>query len=225
MIRRRATMKTRFGPVIGLSVISVVSWVAWTHLRHVTVATFVAPGQKTADKPPSYSEQEEAKQAVPVWRPLGELLKSDAPANSATDQPASQRIVASDHVGPSPVGTERVLLHRTFRVTRIVDQPFDLPPHAFNPQLHGRYRAFPQGGEEEDESSSVQFLLLSEEQYANLLSGRPAEALLTADGSEEQEINFRLPPTFEQAAKYHLVFKDNSKTAKEVVRADFRIEF
>lgn len=219
-------MKTRFGPLIGLCVIVLVAWQAWTHLRHVTVATFVAPGQKSAGKPPSYSEREEAKQAVPVWGPLGELLKSDAPAKAESDQPASQQIVASDHVGPSPVGTARMLLHRTFRVTRIVDQPFDLPPHAFNPQLHGRYRAFPQGEEEvADESGSVQFLLLSEEQYANLLSGRPAEALLTADGSEEQEINLRLPPTFEQSAKYHLVFKDNSKTAKQVVRADFRIEF
>lgn len=219
-------MKTRFGPVMGLCVVLVVSWVAWTHLRRVTVAAFVTPEQKTADKPPSYSAQEKAKQAVPVWGPLGELLKSDAPVNSETDQPSSRQIVASDHVGPSPVGTARVLLHRTFRVARVVNQPFDLPPHAFNPQLHGRYRAFPQGEEEvADEPGAVQFLLLSEEQYVNFLSGRPAEALLTADGSEEQDINFRLPPTFEQSAKYHLVFKDNSKTAKEVVRADFRIEF
>lgn len=210
--------------IIGLSVVVVMAWQLWTHRNIVMLSTNTNTQEESGDKP-AHTEHD-ASQTVTVVGPLAELMKTETAGNDDKEQPASQQTVASDHVGPSPVGTSAVLLHKTFWVTRVVEQPFDVPPHAFNPQLHGSYVGFSQGAEEiPDEPGPVQFLLLNEEQHANLTGGHPAEALLTADGSHDQEINFRMPPTFEQSARYYLVFKNSARSGKQLVRADFRIEF
>jgi len=222
-------MKIVVQRVIALCVIVLIVWQAWTHRHLVTLSTLIAPEAKTADKPPGYVEQQQANRMVTIVGPLSDLFKTEKAADKEDEEkerPDSQEIMPSDHVGPSAIGTAAVLLHRTFRVRRVVDQPFDLPPHAFNPQLRGHYRGFQQGVEgAANETASVQFLLLSEEQYANFISGHPAEALLTADGSDEQEISFRMPPTFEQPARYHMVFKNDSGASRQVVQADFRVDF
>jgi hypothetical protein len=208
--------------IIGLCLILVLARQLWTHRNIAILSTKVRSQEGSGDT----LTEPDASQTVTVAGPLAELLKTETAGNHEEEQPASQRTVASDHVGPSPVGTNAVLLHRTFWVARAVEQPFDLPPHAFNPQLHGSYVGFSQGSQEiADEPGSVQFLLLNEEQHTNFIGGRPAEALLTADGSHEQEINFRMPPTFEQSARYYMVFKNSSRSRKQVVRADFRIEY
>jgi hypothetical protein len=139
--------------------------------------------------------------------------------------PVPREIVASDHVGPSPVGTTVPLLHKTFIVAGPVHLPFSIPPHAANAQLHGTYRSFLPGKVQADEAPQVELLLLNEQQYANFTGGRPAESLFSASGSDAQEINVSLPPTLNESAKYCLIFRNSSANGKALVQADFRIDF
>ncbi len=130
--------------------------------------------------------------------------------------------------GGSVVGTSNAILHQTFGVAGIVNMPFEVPAHASNPQLHGTYRSFmKQAGMETDESAAdVEFLLLNEQQYGAFLEGKPAEAMFSAEDTHNQEVNAGLPPTLNEPAKYHLVFRNNSRgKAKKVVQADFRMDF
>jgi len=219
-------MKIMAGRVIGLCAILVISWQAWTHWNRVTPTALVAPAAKTDEQPSSYAEQELAKKSVTVWGPLADYLKPETAPNSEGEQAVSDEIVESDHVGPSPVGTRTVVLRQSFLLTREVNRSFELPAHAFSPQLHGHYRSFPQGGDKASaEPTLVQLLLLDEKQYARWLSGGSVEALFSADASEDQEIHFSLPATFGQPVKYHLVFRNDSGAAKTIVQADFQIEY
>ena len=152
----------------------------------------------------------------------------------ANDQTISHKPLASDHVSnTSPAGTSTTLLHKTFNVTSIVNVPFDLPAHASTPQLRGTYQSFPvQGNVKQaserfsDQSADVEFLVLNEQQYADLLNGRPGDALFSTDAASNGEVNFTMPPTFGQPMKYFLVFRNASPSVgKKAVQADFRIDF
>jgi hypothetical protein len=108
----------------------------------------------------------------------------------------------------------------------MVNWPFEVPAHAANPQLRGTYRAFLKYGDAlSPDPADVEFLLLNEQQYGELMGGHPGDAILSAPSS--QEVATGLPPTLDQPAKYYLVFRNNSGKAakKKVVRADFRIDF
>ena len=117
------------------------------------------------------------------------------------------------------------MLHRNFVVADMVNWPFEVPAHAANPQLRGTYRAFLKVGNAlSPDPAHVEFLLLNEQQYGELMGGHPGDAILSAPSS--QEVATSLPPTLDQPAKYHLVFRNHSgKAAKKVVRADFHIDF
>ncbi len=206
---------------------------AWVHRPHVAPATSV---QESATLP-RYAEQEQAAQSVSVSGPLADYTRVKAagvetlqPISSTVLQSGSHRTVASDHVtDDSPVGTSTPLLHRTFNVARIVDLPFDLPAHASTPKLRGTYRSFlPHNGAEQGgvDDAGVEFLLLNEQQFADLIDGRPGNALFSADDASNGEVNFTMPPTFGKPAKYHLVFRNSSPSSgKRAVQADFRIDF
>ena len=117
-------------------------------------------------------------------------------------------------------------MRKTFGVATIVDVPFELPAHASTPQLRGTYRSFLLDAESGDATADVEFLLLNQRQYGDFLNGRPAEALFSADGAHDQEVNTSMPPTLDQPGKYYLVFRNNSSGGeKKVVQADFRVDF
>lgn len=151
-----------------------------------------------------------------------------------SDQNVSQEPSASDHVSnDSPAGTSTTLLHKTFNVASIMDVPFELPAHASTPQLRGTYQSFfVHGGVKQaserfsDQSADVEFLLLNEQQHADLLNGRPGNALFSADAVSNGEVDFTMPPTFGKPAKYFLIFRNASPSdGKKAVQADFRIDF
>ncbi len=98
------------------------------------------------------------------------------------------------------MGTSRELLHKTFAVANIVDLPFDVPAHAANPQIRGTYRSYmkQEGASTSDDAADVEFLLMDERQFADFLGGRPGEAIFSAEGAHDQELNTRLPPTSRQ---------------------------
>jgi len=67
---------------------------------------------------------------------------------------------------------------------------------------------------------------LNEEQFADFLNGRRGDAVFWASGARQQDIDFRMPPTFDQPVKYYLVFRNTAQDhGKRIVQADFHIDF
>jgi len=209
--------------VVTLALVVAASY-AWTHRRHLPIAAGAEPAQSEA----TYTEEQEAQKMVTVTGPMADYVLRQRPSDVETLQPASHKASAADHVEGSPVGTSTAILHKNFGVRGIVDVPFDIPAHASNPQLRGTYRSFVQQGgvASSDSMADVEFLLLNEQEYSDLLNGRPGDALFSADNAHDGEVNFNLPPTFGKVARYYLVFR-NSSTAggKKIVQADFRVDF
>lgn len=201
----------------------------WT-LRHHAVAVVAARGDSVAPVTertlPSYSEVRQAQDLVTVAGPMAdhESRQKSSPITPVPEREAATP-TAADGVGDSPVGTSNTVLHKSFVVATMVNWPFEVPAHAANPQLRGTYRAFLKYGDAvSPDPADVELLLLNERQYVDLVAGHPGDALFSAQSAEE--VAAGLPPTLDQPAKYHLVFRNNSgKAAKKVVRADLRIDF
>ena len=144
------------------------------------------------------------------------------------DQPAPATVVhPSDRVAPSPVGTSQTILEKTFAVKTSVSFPFEIPAHAVRPHLHGIYTSF--AGEVHgaaDDTANLDFLIVNEEQYDDLLHHRPGEALVSVEASHNQAVNFDLPASLDRSVKYYLVFRNPSGSGiKKVVEANFHVEF
>ena len=201
-------------------------------LRHHAVAMVAARGDSVAPVSeqtlPTYAEVRQAQEMVTVIGPMANYVSGEksSPVTAAPVSREAAAPTAADRVGGSPVGTSSTVLHRSFMVAGMVNWPFEVPAHAANPQLRGTYRAFLKVGNAlSPDPADVEFLLLNEQQYGELIGGHPGDAILSAPSS--QEVATSLPPTFDQPAKYYLVFRNNSGWAakEKVVRADFRIDF
>lgn len=196
----------------------------------------------TKDKwtPPDYAEAREAQKLVTMAGPLADYMAhhQGAPQSSDADSQAQTQVetladvpgttVASDHVGGSVVGSSLRILHRTFRVPSTVQVTFVVPAHAATPRLRGSYESFfkQAGSEESNTNADIEFLVLNEQQFADFLNKRAGEATFSADDAHAQEVNTSLPPTVDQPAKYHLIFRNNSRgPERKFVQADFRMEF
>ena len=163
---------------------------------------------------------------VTVVSPLERWVDGAKPETPSEDH-TPRKPHPSDLIAPSPVGTSGVILHKTFSVATAVNFPFEIPAHAATPKLHGHYQSFihqdkAQGG---DESSDVAFLLMNEEQYADFINRRPADALFSVDSSHDQDINFGLPASQNQSARFYLVFRNNPGEDRKIVQADFTVDF
>jgi hypothetical protein len=201
---------------------------AWTHSGHASPSAQTPAATAAPEVQPKYAEEEEAAELTTVSGPLADYMARQKPGKIEMLQPVKYKPAATDHIGESPVGTSRTILHQTFGITAIADLPFELPAHASTPQLRGTYHAFGQKTDARvpDIEGNVAFLLLSEPQYADFLSGRPDEALFSAEGMHDGEVNVSMPPTLDHPVKYHLVFRNASgNAAKQAVQADFRIDF
>lgn len=210
------------------------AWVHRGHLGESIAAPSVAPPPSTI--PTDYEEAKAARQAAPIAGPLADYMSQ--PKSAAVEtlepiqtaqpaQPGLRPVTSSDHVVPgSPVGTSREILHQTFGVAKAVSLAFEVPAHASNPQLRGTYQSFVKQADGGSANAQIEFLLLNEQQYADFVSGHPVEAVFSADDADSQEVNASLPPTIDKAAKYYLIFRNNSHAAgKKLVQADFRVDF
>jgi hypothetical protein len=132
----------------------------------------------------------------------------------------------SEHIAPSPVGTDQNVLQKTFALKTSVVFPFEIPAHAVRPHLHGLYASFV--GDVHGDSSgaaNLDFLVLNEDQYGDFQHNRPSEALFSVESSHNQAVNFDLPASMDQPVKYYLVFRSSSGEAKKVVEANFKVDF
>jgi hypothetical protein len=158
------------------------------------------------------------------------LLTALALASTAcqTKKPPAEEILsARDRVAPSPVGTSQTVLHKTFSVKSSVTFPFEIPPHAVRPHLHGIFESFVREVHgASDETANVDFLIVNADQYADLASNRSGEALFSVDASHNQSVNLDLPASLDQPVKYYLVFRSaTGKGPAKVVEADFHVDF
>jgi hypothetical protein len=229
-------MNRLLGRLVAAFILVLIGGYGWTHW-HSAAEAVATPNIPVAAPEPTYAEAREAHQAVGVSGPLADFMLHRKPADVETLKPIAYTPSAADHVSDdSPVGTSRAILRQTFGVASIVNLPFEVPAHAANPQLRGTYRSFlkqagsKQGATDASEAD-VEFLVLTEQQYGELLNGQASEAVFSADDSHDQEVNASLPPTRDQAAKYFLVFRNGRHEAgkhevgKTFVQADFRIDF
>ena len=106
------------------------------------------------------------------------------------------------------------------------DHLVEVPAHAANPQLRGSYQSFVRhGGMLSSDDANLEFLVLNDQQYAEFVKGHGSEAVFSADEAHDQEVNTGLPPTFQQPAKYYLIFRNGLHAPAKVVQADFRLDF
>jgi hypothetical protein len=160
--------------------------------------------------------------------PLQQLMGEGDPNSDKQEENRSPwKTHKSDLIASSPVGTSGVILHKTFSVATSAGFSFVIPAHAMTPQLHGHYRGFAhqQGNQGGDESGDISFFLMNEEQHADFASGHPADTLLSLDASHDQEVNFSLPASLNQPAKFYLMFRNAPGESKKIVQADFSVDF
>jgi hypothetical protein len=223
-------MRSVLGLLVGTLVILFLAYTGWMHLRQSADSVEIRsePIKEQVRKAAStYSEKQQADQSTTVVSPLASFMKHADSDDVETIETASYQPTASDHVGDSVVGTSSNLLRQTFAVAKTVDLPFEVPAHAYSPRLHGSFRSFIQAGSAPTTApGDVEFQLLNDQQYSDLLAGHPSDALFSADAAHDQEVNANLPPTLNNPVKYHLIFRNAApKTGKRVVHAEFQIDF
>jgi len=218
-------------------VLAIAGLYAWTHGLQIAETVAVTQGP-VADVYTESSQAVETRGMVTITGPLADYMSRRSAAPIQTPQPTESANPSStpsfkptqmDVDGDSsPVGTSTPILHKSFEVAALVNLPFNIPPHAATPQLHGTYRSFLLKGKVavDETSADVEFLLLNQKQYDALLSGHESETVFSAEDAHNQEVSTSLPPTFAQPARYYLVFRNNSRAnGKKVVQADFRVDF
>jgi hypothetical protein len=145
------------------------------------------------------------------------------------DTPPAAQTVPLDQVVPSTAGPTQpqVILEKTFSLKTSATFPFQIPSHAARPHLHGIFQSFVgKAGGASDDAANIEFVILNEDQQANVASDRPSEALFSVEASHNQAVNFDLPPSMNQPVKYYLVFHNaQGSKSNKVVEANFRVDF
>jgi hypothetical protein len=138
-----------------------------------------------------------------------------------------EELAPMDRVAPSPVGSSQAVLQKSFNLKKVATFPFEIPPHAARPHLHGMFASFIRGAQvASDDAANVDFLILNADQYADFVANRPSEALFSVDASHNQSVNVDLPASQDQPAKYYLIFRNAvHSSAAAVVEANFQVDF
>jgi hypothetical protein len=163
---------------------------------------------------------------LPVCSLAGLVLAAVACQNK---KPTADEAPPSMHrAAPLPAGGTQTVLRKTFPLSAAANFPFEVPAHLAMPHLHGNYKSFTNqlGVQSNDDTANVDFLILSEDQYADFVHGHAGEAIFSADASHDQEVSLSLPFTQDQPGKYYLVFRNPAGVqTKKIVQADFTLDF
>jgi hypothetical protein len=149
------------------------------------------------------------------------------PDRAAPSSAGGHSVTAHNHAVSPPQVIAPFILHKTFAVSNSVNFPFEIPAHVMNAHLRGNYHSSnPQESTDSaDKGADVALLLMNEEQYADFANHGSAEVLMSLDPSREQNVNFSLPISSDQPAKYYVVFRNTSREGKKTVQADFKVHF
>jgi len=219
-------MRSLFGLLLVAFVFIMGGLYAYRRMPQVPLVAPAVP-LKSPETPPSYAEAKQAAQAVKIVGPLAEYMgkqEGATPAAAKDVETVTWIPTASDHVGGSVVGSTVPILRKRFTVRSAVQVAFQVPAHASTPRLRGTFQSSARPGGDAD--APVEVLVLSDQQYSEFVSQRAGDAAFQAEDAPAADINAQLPPTFNQPARYHLIFRNNSRgNGKKFVRADFRMEF
>ena len=120
-------------------------------------------------------------------------------------------------------------LHKTFQVKKTTHFSFEVPPHTAIPHLRGTFSSFvPRSGDDPlaDDTTNVDFLLLTPDQFSELTNGNSnGEALYTTGPTHDHEVDYSLSPTNDQPATYFIVFRSGSGAPVKSVKADFTVSY
>lgn len=218
-------MRSLFGLLLVAFVFIMGGLYAYRRMQQVPLIAPAVPLESPGTAP-SYAEAKQAAQAVKMVGPLADYM-----ANQEGPTPAAKEVetvtwipTASDHVAGSVVGSTVPILRKSFTVRSAVQVAFEVPAHAASPRLRGTFQssATPGGGAD----APTEVLVLTDQQYSDFVSKHAGNATFIAEDSPAADINTRLPPTLNQPAHYHLMFRNNSRQdGKTFVKADFRMEF
>ena len=226
-------MRSLFGVLSAVLITIFLGYFTWIHMKQSADSVELQTGtvahqassvaQQARNAEDTYTLKDD-QESETLAGPLASFMKG---INKVEVVEAKYKPTASDYVGDSVVGTTNKVLHQNFVVAGAVDVPFEVPAHAYSPQMHGTFRSFVQaGGAPSTAPGDVDFMLLSDQQYSSLMSGHPSDSVFSADATHDQEVNAHLPPTLNQAVKYHLIFRNVApKTGKKVVQAEFEMNF
>ena len=216
--------------IVGLSIAAFVHY--GDHLPQLKQLSFFqqskeANSTETKETDPTPPAASTSDKLVTMVSPLEQLMDGSGSKPEKPPEDHTPRKPSADLIAPSPVGTSGVILHKTFSVATSINFPFVIPAHAATPQLRGHYQSFTRqdGTQAGEESADVSFLLMNEEQYTEFINRRPADALFSVDSSHDQNINFGLPASQSQPAKFYLVFRNSPGEGKKIVKADFTVDF
>jgi hypothetical protein len=225
-------MRAIAGLLVSTLILIVLVVFTWFHIKRSADVAEIKAGPlieqaKRAQQAASGSQESQPTLAGPLAQYMAKEESAKTDSKSETIETINYTPVASDHVGGSVVGTSLTVLKEKFRLASVVDVPFEVPAHASMPQLHGSFRSFiqPNGKPSSDTQAEVDFRLMNEEEFSAFVSGKPGDALFSADATHDQEVNASLPPTLNKPARYYLVFVNDSRATKKVVQPDFRIDF
>jgi hypothetical protein len=219
-------MRSLFGLLLVAFVFIMGGLYGYRHMQQVPLVAPAVP-PNSSENHASYAEAKQAAQAVKMVGPLAQYMANqEGPTAAAAKDVETVTWIptASDHVGGSVVGSTAPILRKSFTVRSAVQIAFEVPAHASTPRLRGTFEssATPGGGAD----APVEVLVLSDQQYSEFVSQRAGDAAFQAEDAPAADINAQLPPTFSQPARYHLIFRNNSRAErKKFVKADFRMEF
>ncbi|HEX6821668.1 MAG TPA: hypothetical protein VF123_06410 [Candidatus Sulfotelmatobacter sp.] len=216
-------MRSLFGLLVVAFVFIVGGFYSYRRMQQVPLIAPAVP-PKPYENPKDYTEAKQAAQAVKIVGPLADYM-----ANQEGSTPAAKDVetvtwipTASDHVGGSVVGSTVPILRKSFTVRSAVQVAFQVPAHAASPQLRGTFQSSAAAGAD----APIEVLVLSDDEYFVFVNRRAGDAIFIAEDAPAANINTRLPPTINQPARYHLIFRNNSRAeGKKFVKADFRLEF
>jgi hypothetical protein len=218
-------MRSLFGLLLVAFVFIMGGLYAYRRMQQVPLIAPAVP-LESPETAPSYAEAKQAAHAVKMVGPLADYMANqEGPTLAAKEVETVTWIpTASDHVGGSVVGSTVPILRKSFTVRSAVQVAFEVPAHAASPRLRGTFQssATPGGGAD----APMEVLVLTDQQYSDFVSKHAGNATFIAEDSPAADINARLPPTLNQPAHYHLMFRNNSRQdGKTFVKADFRMEF
>jgi hypothetical protein len=218
-------MRSLFGLLLVAFVFIMGGLYSYRRMQQVPLVAPAVPPQ-SSEKNTTYAEAKQAAQAVKMVGPLAEYMATQEGSTPAAKEVETVTWIptASDHVGGSVAGSTVPILRKSFTVRSAVQIAFQVPAHAASPRLRGTFQssAIPGAGSD----APVEVLVLSEDEYSEFVNRRAGDAIFIAEDAPAADINARLPPTINQPARYHLIFRNNSRAeGKKFVKADFRMEF
>jgi hypothetical protein len=140
----------------------------------------------------------------------------------------TQTVDPLEHVDPTRHEPNH-FLHKTFQLKKNAQFSFVVPPHSTIPHLQGTFTAFlPKPGDEplSDDTTNVDFLLLSPDQYSEFTNGNMNGGALYSTGpTHSHEVDYSLSPTIEEPATYFVVFRNPGGVPVKSVKADFSVTY